>query len=91
VAGYDGKIRKQWGVKSDFIGLFVIGYGMEKEKVLGDIPIPEGTGKNMAEAVRDLFIAWGILSRVFGLCSDTTSSNLGRHIGKLKLKLFFQN
>jgi hypothetical protein len=83
-AGWDGKIRKQWGIKSDFLGLNVIGYGMEKKKVLGDIPIPEGTGDMMASTVNRLLREWGIWSRVFGIQFDTTSSNTGCNIGKNK-------
>ena len=60
----------------------VTGYGMEKEKVLGDIPVTLGTGKKIAETIFDTLKLWGISSNVVGLSFDTTSSNTGCHMGK---------
>ena len=78
---FDGKIRKQWGQKNNFLALCVTGKGMEKEKVLGDIPIARGTGKNMASAVLQMLNDWGVADRVIALCFDTTSSNTGTNQG----------
>jgi hypothetical protein len=82
VAGHDGKIRKQWGLKNDYIAVCVTGFGMAKEKILGDIPISKGTGELIAKAVWKLFTEWGIISRIFGLGFDTTSTNTGCDLGK---------
>ena len=78
---FDGKIRKHWGTKNDFLALCVTGAGMEKEKLLGDIPIPKGSGLNMAMATLQLLIDWGIFDRVIALCFDTTGSNTGPERG----------
>ena len=73
----DGKIRQQWGVKSDFLALCVTGPGMEKEKLLGDIPLPKGTGKNMADATFQLFLAWKVENNIVAFGFDTTLSMTG--------------
>ena len=58
---FDGKIRKQFGQKSDFLALCVTGKGLEKEKVLGDIPIPTGSGHNRPVSKTNLmFVNIGI-------------------------------
>ena len=80
---FDGKIRKQWGLRNDFLAVCVTGKGMAKEKFLGDVPIPEGTGKKMAETVWKLLQDWGIASRMFAICFDTTSSNTGCERGNI--------
>ena len=92
-AHFDGKIRKQWGAKNDFLALCVTGKGMDKEKILGDIPIPKGTGKAMAQAVVKMLREWGIDvvdvrenetgPIVIAICFDTTSSNTGVEKGNL--------
>jgi hypothetical protein len=87
-AQFDGKIRKSWGEKFDYVALCVIGVAMEKEKVLGDMPIDRGTGENMAQSVNTLFHEWGIADRIIGVAGDTTSSNTGCDIGKIKLILY---
>ena len=66
---------------------------MEKEKILGDIPIPRGTGKAMAQAVVKMLREWGIDvvdvregedgPIVIAICFDTTSSNTGVEKGNL--------
>ena len=58
---------------------------MAKEKVLGDLPIAQGTGKKMAEASMKLFRQWGI-TNIIGLGHDTTSSNTGSLIGKFTVR-----
>ena len=80
-AHYDGKIRKCWGVKSDFLALCVTGKGLAKEKVLGDVPIGKGTDRNMATASARLLREWGIADRVIAICFDTTASNTGWQSG----------
>ena len=80
---FDGKIRKQWGLKNDFLAVCVTGKGMEKEKILGDIPIPKGTGRNMAQAAFQLLVEWGIDDRAFAVGFDTTSAITGPHSGML--------
>jgi hypothetical protein len=92
-AHFYGKIRKQWGAKNDFLALCVTGKGMDKEKILGDIPIPKGTGKAMAQAVVKMLREWGIDvvdvredgsgPIVIAICFDTTSSNTGVEKGNL--------
>ena len=82
VAHLDGKIRKQWGTKSDFLALCVTGKGLSKEKVLGDVPLPKGTGRNMATAAVNLFKEWGIDDdQVWGSGFDTTLSMTGHNQG----------
>ena len=73
----DGKIRKQWGQKIDFLAVCVTGKGMEKEKFLGDVPVPTGSGENMANATYRLLLDWAIVdaTKVFGF--DTTTSMTG--------------
>ena len=51
VAYFDGKRRKQRGQMYDFLAVCVTGYNMEKEKLLGGIPISDGTGKQIAQNV----------------------------------------
>ena len=70
-------------MKSDFLALCVTGKGLSKEKLLGDVPIGKGTGKNMADATVKLLREWAIASRVIALCFDTTGTNTGPHQGKL--------
>ena len=81
-AQFDGKIRKSWGQKSDFLSVCVTGKGMEKEKLLGDIPLPTGTGANMAEAAYGLFCDWGIEDRIGAFGFDTTTHNTGKDNGE---------
>ena len=79
---FDGKIRKQFGQKSDFLALCVTGKGLEKEKVLGDIPIPTGSGHNMSMAVVSLLEKWKLpKDAVIAFCFDTTTSNTGVNNG----------
>ena len=79
----DGKIRKSWGEKHDFLAVCVTGEGMEKEKILGDIPMPRGTGLNMAEAAFKLLLDWGLVKKVLAIGFDTTTSNTGRERGTI--------
>ena len=82
-AHYDGKIRKAWGQKNDYLALCVTGEGLNKEKVLGDVPIPKGSGRNMADAVLKLLEDWRIpLDRIIALSFDTTGSMTGPQQGK---------
>merc|ERR550534_697539 len=76
---FDGKIRKSWGEKNDYLALCVTGPGMSKEKVLGDIPVPRGTGRNMSTAAVDILDEWGILRRAWALAFDTTPTNTGHN------------
>lgn len=76
VAHYDGKIRESWGVKSDFLAVCVSGKGIEKEKVLGDVPLARGTGRLSASAVVKLLFSWGIEDRLLGLSFDNCSTNV---------------
>ena len=56
---------------------------MEKEKLLGDIPIATGSGHNMSVAVNTLLGEWGINGdSVIAFSFDTTSSNTGVVNGK---------
>ena len=50
---------------------------MEKEKLLGDIPLPKGTGKNMADATFQLFLAWKVENNIVAFGFDTTLSMTG--------------
>ena len=80
---FDGKIRSHWRERHDFLALSVTGEAMEKEKLLGDILIPTGSGHNMSVAVNTLLAEWGINSdAVIALSFDTTSSNTGVENGK---------
>jgi hypothetical protein len=54
---------------------------MDKEKILGDVPIPRGTRRNMAEAAFALFVQWVIADFIKGVSFDTTSSNTGSELG----------
>ena len=54
---------------------------MENEKLLREIPIPKGSGLNIAMAVLQLLIDWGIFHRVIALCFVTTASNTGLERG----------
>jgi len=58
VAHFDGERRKQRGQIKDFLAVCVTGSGMDKEKLLGDIPISDGTGKQIAENVLKLLQEW---------------------------------
>jgi hypothetical protein len=91
VANYDEKKRKQYNEKFEFLAVCVTGWGMAKEKVLGDVPISRGTGKNMAVASMDLFKQWGIANNIIGLGHDTTSSNTGAWTGKIIVTKDFGN
>ena len=64
------------------MALCVTGPGMEKEKLLGDVPLPTGSGRNMATASADLLHEWRIAERVIAMCFDTTSSMTGPKSGK---------
>ena len=44
-------LEAHWGTNNDFLGLCVTDARMEKEKLLGDVPIPKGSGLNMAMAI----------------------------------------
>ena len=48
---------------------------MEKEKLLGDIPISDGTGKQIAQNVFKLLKDWNIEKNIVGLSFNTTSAN----------------
>ena len=87
-AHYDGKIREGWGkVKSDYLALCVTGKGLEKEKLLGDIPMPKGTGLNMRDAIRQLFLDWGIdLDTLLCFNFDTTAALTGPQNGECVFK-----
>lgn len=80
---FDGKIRRQNREKFDFLALCVTGEGMEKEKLLGDIPMPTGSGHNMSLAANSMLEEWHIESdAVIALSFDTTSSNTGATNGE---------
>ena len=78
----DGKIRKVWGKKNDYLALCVTGKGLSKEKILGDVPIGKGTGRNMATACFLLLVQWALASRALAIGFDTTGSMTGPDIGK---------
>ena len=81
-AHYDGKIRKSWGVSSDYLALCVTGKGLDKEKLLGDVPIGKGTGRNMATASSRLLQEWGLDGkRLLAVGFDTTPSMTGWQSG----------
>ena len=83
-AHYDGKIWESWGkVKSDYMALCVTGKGLAKEKLLGDVPMPKGSGLNMLNAVCQLFMEWNIpFDHLIALNFDTTGSCTGPMNGK---------
>ena len=62
---------------SDFIAVCVTGEGMKEEKVLGDVPIPHGTGRAMADAVIQLLALWGLEERVIAVGIDSCFGNMG--------------
>ena len=84
-AHYDGKIREGWGGKSDYLAVCVTGKGLSKEKLLGDVPIGKGTGRNMATATMQLLREWGLAKlqppTVIGICFDTTTTMTGWQSG----------
>ena len=51
---------------------------MEKEKLLDDILISDGTGKQIAQNVLKLLQDWNIEKNIVGLSFDTTSASTGR-------------
>lgn len=83
MAHLDGKIRKNGALPSDFLALCVTGKGLSKEKVLGDVPIGSGTGRNMSDAAIKLLREWCIANRIIAIGFDTTSSMTGHKNGKL--------
>ena len=74
---FDGKLRKEWGKKRDFIAICVTGFGIDKEKFLADAPLESGTGAAMAWEVFRVLEEWGIDDRVIAFSTDSTSSNTG--------------
>ena len=74
---FDGKQRKEWGKKHDFIAICVTGAGMEKEKFLADAPLESGTGAAMAWEVFRVLEDWAIDKRIIAFSTDSTSSNTG--------------
>jgi len=43
--------------------------------------MPGGTGEHQSSAVIQALEEWNLQDRVIGMCFDTTSSNIGRHVG----------
>ena len=60
------------------MALCVTGKGLAKEKLLGDVPMPKGSGLNMATAVIQLFREWNIpLDHLIAVDFDTTATCTG--------------
>lgn len=78
---WDGKILADlFGrAKSDRIAILVSYNGTFK--FLAAPKIESGTGRNIAQAVYDVLIEWGISERVVACSFDTTSSNTGPFSG----------
>lgn len=78
---WDGKILKDLcgRLKVDRIAILVSYNG--NFKFLGAPKIESGTGENIAQAVYDTLVEWGITERVVACSFDTTSSNTGHESG----------
>lgn len=80
-APFDGKRRKQREQMLDFLAVCVTGYGMDKEKLLGEIPISDGIGEQIVQNVLRLLQEWNIEKNIVGLSFDTTSAITGSETG----------
>ena len=64
---------------------------MDKEKLLGDLPISHGTGKQIAENIFQLLQDWNIGKKIIRLSFDATSANAGCENGaNVYLEMFLE-
>ena len=80
VVHFDGKRRNQFGEIHDFLAICVTGLGIKSDKILEDVPVPDGTGKKIAQTVHQMIESWKITENIIGLCFDT-SANTGLQNG----------
>lgn len=65
------------GEKMEQLAIVASGGSYPEGKLLGAIPIRNGTGKTMAEKVYEIGTDWCVLDSTVSLIFDTTSSNTG--------------
>lgn len=78
---WDGKILPDLFGRSKVDRIAVLVSCNGTFKFLGAPKIESGTGRNIADAVFNLLVEWGISERVVACSYDTTSSNTGPQIG----------
>ena len=59
----------------------VTGLGIKFNKVLGDVPVSDGTGQKIAQTVHQMLESWKITENIIVLCFNTTSANAGLQNG----------
>jgi len=78
---WDEKLMKERGDFTPMEHIAVLASHRHGTKLLGTTSVEKGTGKNQAEAIKNILCNWDLEKQCVAMCFDTTASNTGKFNG----------